>query len=67
MIGGFKVKNGTTNWVRDFLPEDIPQARLLVYGYDSSLAAIDAKYSIGDLAKTFLDFFMAFRDDQLFT
>jgi hypothetical protein len=62
-IGGFKLKNGTTNWFRDFLPEDIPQARLLAYGYDSSLAATDAKYSIGDLAKTFLDSFLAFRDD----
>ncbi|CAH0023923.1 unnamed protein product [Clonostachys rhizophaga] len=59
-IGGFKVKNGTTNWVRDFLPEDIPHARLLTYGYDSSLAATDAKYSISDLAKTFLDSFIAF-------
>ncbi|CAH0000146.1 unnamed protein product, partial [Clonostachys byssicola] len=62
-IGGFKVKDGTTNWFRDFLPEDIPQARLLTYGYDSSLAATDAKYSIGDLADTFLDAFLTFRDD----
>ncbi|VUC20684.1 unnamed protein product [Clonostachys rosea] len=62
-IGGFKVKNGTTNWFRDFLPEDIPQARLLTYGYHSSLAATDAKYSITDLAKTFLDSFLTFRED----
>ncbi|CAH0053594.1 unnamed protein product [Clonostachys solani] len=62
-FSGFKVKNGTANWIRDFLPEDIPKARLLTYGYASSLAATDAKYSVGDLAKTFLDSFITFRED----
>ncbi|KAL6412597.1 hypothetical protein AUP68_03801 [Ilyonectria robusta] len=61
-IGGFKAKTGTNVWLRDFLPEDIPTARVLTYGYDTAIAEKNAKYSITDLAKAFLDSYKSFRE-----
>lgn len=38
-------------WLRDFLPEEIPEARIMTYGYDSKATA---KISFDDLATTLL-------------
>ena len=62
-IGGFKAKDRNDVWLRDFLPKDVPKARVLTYGYDSRITDPDAKYSITDLAKAFLDSVRAFRAD----
>lgn len=61
-IGAFKAKDGNNVWLRDFLPEDIPTARVLVYGYDTTITKGNAKHSISNLAMAFLDSVKAFRD-----
>ncbi|KAM0127106.1 hypothetical protein ACHAO1_009690, partial [Botrytis cinerea] len=58
-IGSFKGKDSI--WIRDFLPKDLPSARILAYGYDTSILDKNAKHSISDLAKAFLSSVRAFR------
>ncbi|KAF7915832.1 uncharacterized protein EAE98_010912 [Botrytis deweyae] len=58
-IGSFKGKNSV--WIREFLPKDLPSARILAYGYDTSILDKNAKHSIPDLAKAFLSSVRAFR------
>ena len=41
-------------WLRDFLPEDLPRARILLYGYDSSLAGSQSKNILTDLSSNFV-------------
>ena len=41
-------------WLRDFLPEDLPRARILLYGYDSNLAGSQSKNILTDLSNTFV-------------
>ncbi|KAI9859674.1 MAG: hypothetical protein M1813_006605 [Trichoglossum hirsutum] len=60
-MGAFKAKGGNNIWLRDFLPKDIPTARILVYGYDTTITEKDVKHSITDLAIAFLDSIRAFR------
>ncbi|EXK28605.1 hypothetical protein FOMG_15074 [Fusarium oxysporum f. sp. melonis 26406] len=36
-LGSFKEKNGRFVWLRDALPSDMPNARILTYGYNSRL------------------------------
>ena len=50
-------------WLRDFLPKELANVRVQVYGYDTSVKEKNAKYSIADLAKAFLDSYKAFRKD----
>jgi hypothetical protein len=43
-------------WIRDFLPEDMPFARILTYGNTSRLAGPDLAVStLRDLAEEFLN------------
>jgi hypothetical protein len=42
-------------WLRDFLPEFVPTARILIYGYDSQLKESSSFASIFEFAKQFLD------------
>ncbi|TEY28543.1 hypothetical protein BOTCAL_1016g00020 [Botryotinia calthae] len=58
-IGSFKGKDSV--WIRDFLPQDLPSARILAYGYNTSILDRNAKQSISDLAKAFLSSVIAFR------
>lgn len=58
-IGSFKGEDGV--WIREFLPEDLPSARILAYGYDTSILDRNTKQSISDLAKAFLSSIRAFR------
>jgi hypothetical protein len=41
-------------WLQDFLPEMVPTARILIYGYDTRLEGSNSYASILDLAKGFL-------------
>jgi hypothetical protein len=49
-LDGHREKSWTTddvNWLRDFLPTDIPKARIISWGYDArthSLSHISGKY-----------------------
>ncbi|KAK1762161.1 hypothetical protein QBC33DRAFT_289312 [Phialemonium atrogriseum] len=60
-IGSFQAKGGDQVWLRDFLHKDIPNARILLYGYNTAIQRDDARYSIQHLAKSFLDSFNTFR------
>ncbi|KAM0308543.1 hypothetical protein ACHAO8_009909 [Botrytis cinerea] len=54
-IGSFKAKSNDYVWIRDFLPQNIITARILVYGYNTSITDTNSKYSISELARDFLD------------
>lgn len=42
-------------WLRDFLPEAIPTARILTYGYDSKLLDNNSTASIVEFSRNFLE------------
>jgi hypothetical protein len=42
-------------WLRDSLPESIPNARILSYGYDTKLPGSQSTASILDLSKKLLE------------
>lgn len=52
-FGSFQEKEGSFMWLRDALPLDIPNARILIYGYDTDLAEVSSFQNFSDLAKTF--------------
>ena len=60
-LGSFRSSDGTTVWLRDFGPSDIPKARWITYGYDSAIAASDSHQGVRELAHTFLDGLASFR------
>lgn len=41
-------------WLRDFLPKDIPNVRVQIYGYASALANSNSTAGLLDYAKMFL-------------
>lgn len=41
-------------WLRDFLPSDIPGARVLLYGYDSNLAGNQSRNILFDFSNNFV-------------
>jgi hypothetical protein len=41
-------------WLRDFLPNDIPKIRTLIFGYDAALKNSTSTSSIGDYARQLL-------------
>ncbi|KAJ5144591.1 ankyrin repeat-containing protein [Penicillium atrosanguineum] len=60
-FGSWKAPNSDEVWLRDFLPEDIPNIRVLLYGYDTTLLNSFSKQSIEDLGRIFLEQITAFR------
>ncbi|UKZ79092.1 hypothetical protein TrVFT333_006842 [Trichoderma virens FT-333] len=42
-------------WLRDFLPEAVPNARILTYGYDTKLPGSQSEASIPDLSRRLLE------------
>ncbi|KAI1060120.1 hypothetical protein LB506_011261 [Fusarium annulatum] len=50
-LGSFKEKNGRFVWLRDALPSDIPNARILTYGYDTKLSKSSAFQNLTDLGR----------------
>ncbi|KAF5600613.1 ankyrin protein 3 [Fusarium pseudoanthophilum] len=50
-LGSFKEKNGRFVWLRDALPSDIPNARILTYGYDTKLSMSNAFQNLTDLGR----------------
>lgn len=42
-------------WLRDFLPEAIPTARIMTYGYDSKLLNNNSTASIREFSRNFLE------------
>jgi hypothetical protein len=62
-LGTWKAPESVDVWLRDFLPKDVPNTRVLLYGYDTTLDKSDSKQSIVDLAKTLLELIKAFRNN----
>ncbi|KAL0631516.1 hypothetical protein Q9L58_009624, partial [Maublancomyces gigas] len=54
-FGLWKARNGTAMWLRDFLPEYVPTARIMTYGYDSTLVNSDSTASIREFSQNFLE------------
>lgn len=42
-------------WLRDFLPEHVPNARILTYGYNSTLLKNNSTASILEFSQNFLE------------
>ncbi|KAE8153121.1 lipa and NB-ARC domain protein [Aspergillus avenaceus] len=61
-------QNGTF-WPRDYLPQDIPQARIFVYGYNSNVANAEtmSNASVKDHANTLLNLLDLERSPQMNT
>ena len=60
-IGSWKSPSDNDLWLRDYLPDDVPNIRVLIYGYDTSLLGNDSKDSIENLGNRFLESIKAFR------
>jgi hypothetical protein len=60
-LGSFRSADGLSVWLRDFAPEDIPQARFITYGYDTAVVESDNNQGIRELAHTLLDALAIFR------
>ncbi|GKU07362.1 unnamed protein product, partial [Fusarium langsethiae] len=60
-LGSWKSPNSDDVWLRDFLPKDVPNIRVLLYGYDTSLQGSLSNQSMEDLGRGFLEKVIAFR------
>ena len=54
-LGSWKSPGTTDVWIRDYLPADKLNARILTYGYDTTLVRSKSNSSIHDLAIGFLE------------
>jgi len=63
-LGSWKSRYGPEVWLRDILPLDIPDIRVLLYGYDTDFVASKSKKSILDLALSFLEAVKTVRSDK---
>jgi hypothetical protein len=50
-------------WLVDKLPLDWPQARIMIYGYRSSIMGTRSKQTLQDIAKTFSNNLVQMRKD----
>ena len=53
-FGSFKEKGGPYMWLRDSLPKDLPNLRVLLYGYDSGLEDSDSNQNVSVIADSFV-------------
>jgi hypothetical protein len=51
-------------WLRDFLPSQIPSARIMTYGYDSKVAFSKSDTEINDIAADLLARLQGERDTE---
>ncbi|KAH0541631.1 hypothetical protein FGG08_003921 [Glutinoglossum americanum] len=63
-FGSWKSRNGPNMWLRDYLPETIPGARILTYGYDTKLLVSQSNASILEFSRKFLESVKAVRCHQ---
>lgn len=60
-------KGAATPWPQDLLPQAVPQARILTFGYDAYVAdwrTVVSKNRIGNHAKNLLNVLSTLRDDD---
>ncbi|KZL84934.1 ankyrin repeat-containing protein [Colletotrichum incanum] len=60
-LGSWKSPHSDDVWLRDFLPQDVPNIRVLLYGYDTTLPGSLSKQSIEDLGGILVERIVAFR------
>ncbi|WYZ38338.1 hypothetical protein EsH8_III_000252 [Colletotrichum jinshuiense] len=60
-LGSWKCSHSDDVWLRDFLPHDVPNIRVLLYGYDTTLPGSLSRQSIEDLGRIFVERVAAFR------
>ena len=53
-FGSFKEKGALYMWLRDSLPKDLPNLRVLLYGYESKLESSDNNQNISVIANSFV-------------
>ena len=53
-FGSFKEKGASYMWLRDTLPRDFPNLRILLYGYESGLDGSESHLNISGIAETFI-------------
>ena len=53
-FGSFKEKGTPYMWLRDSLPKDLPNLRVLLYGYESGLEGSDSNQNVSVIADSFL-------------
>ena len=54
-FGSFKDKYSQHMWLRDSLPDDFPQLRIFIYGYESTLQSSSSVQNLGDIGSSFRD------------
>ncbi len=57
-------KRTSTNWITDFLPRDVPGARIFTYGYESHLLFSKSRATVDDFAQKLLFALKVSRQDQ---
>ncbi|KAL8907863.1 MAG: hypothetical protein Q9171_005688 [Xanthocarpia ochracea] len=63
-MGSWKSPDNNDLWLRDYLPDDVRNIRVLLYGYDTSILGNDSKDSIENLGSRFLESIKAFRAEN---
>ncbi|RDW65098.1 hypothetical protein BP6252_10749 [Coleophoma cylindrospora] len=63
-IGSWKSPGESDVWIRDYLPDDKVNARVLTYGYDTTLVRSRSKSSIHDLAMGLLEALKSSRTEE---
>lgn len=53
-FGSFKEKGTPYMWLRDSLPKDLPNLRVLLYGYESGLEESDSSQNVSIIADSFV-------------
>ena len=53
-FGSFKEKGTSHMWLRDSLPKDLPNLRVLLYGYESGLDGSDINQNVSVIADSFI-------------
>ncbi|KAL6404711.1 hypothetical protein AUP68_11539 [Ilyonectria robusta] len=61
-FGSFKERGGAFMWLRDALPFDIPTARTMIYGYESTVVQSENIQNLEDLATSFCNSLLALLD-----
>ncbi|EEY18517.1 ankyrin repeat domain-containing protein [Verticillium alfalfae VaMs.102] len=60
-LGSWKTPGSDQVWLRDFLPQDLPKIRVLIYGYDTTLQDSASKQCFAGLGCTLLEELVDFR------
>lgn len=66
-LGSWKAPGSYAVWLRDFLPKDIPDCRILTYGYYAAVQSGDSKNTIQDYGKQFLEAVHTVRECEVCT